>query len=239
MSARMLGMEALQYFQETFGLKSHVPALATEFRAEDCVVCLEDEPTYKIEPCSHICLCAACQREHGKGMVACPLCRTPITNILQATRQQMKLERKPLHELGHSLAIRIVHNKVVIRLIIKVMVLLLYYIRSFLDIWVLIICFFGIVEMCLLVFYQQWPGLPLIRYALQMSFVYMLVKKPVLGLMFGMQVRAIVHSDEIWTTRFIVRLPHGSKRYSLEEFFREVKKGSVALCFAILVHVVT
>merc|ERR1712032_196625 len=119
------------------------------------------------------------------------------------------------------------------------MVLLIYFIKSFADVWKFIIFLSGITEMCALVFYGHWLELPWIWYAVQASLVYMLVRAPILGLMFGMQLRRIVHSDEIWTTRFIVRLPHGSKQYSLEEFFREVQACSMSLSIVMLVHVIT
>merc|ERR1712032_154423 len=119
------------------------------------------------------------------------------------------------------------------------MLLLLYFIKSFSDLWYFFIFLSGITEIHALIYYGQWLGLPWIWYAVQASLVYMLVSEPILGLMFGMQLRCIVPSDEIWTTRFIVRLPHGSKQYSLEEFFREVQACSMSLSIVMLVHVIT
>jgi hypothetical protein len=46
-----------------------------------CVICLENDIIYSLQPCSHLGLCHSCartlqMRSHGEEL--CPLCRTPI-----------------------------------------------------------------------------------------------------------------------------------------------------------------
>jgi hypothetical protein len=46
-----------------------------------CVICLENEVIYSLQPCSHIGLCHSCTQSlqsRGNEQELCPLCRTPI-----------------------------------------------------------------------------------------------------------------------------------------------------------------
>jgi hypothetical protein len=46
-----------------------------------CVVCLENEIIYSLQPCSHLGLCHSCAQtlqSRSRGEELCPLCRTPI-----------------------------------------------------------------------------------------------------------------------------------------------------------------
>ncbi len=50
----------------------------TRFR---CVICLENEIIYSLQPCSHLGLCHSCAQilqSRSRGEELCPLCRTPI-----------------------------------------------------------------------------------------------------------------------------------------------------------------
>jgi len=46
-----------------------------------CVICLENEIMYSLQPCSHLGLCHSCAhtlQSRNRGEELCPLCRTPI-----------------------------------------------------------------------------------------------------------------------------------------------------------------
>lgn len=46
-----------------------------------CIICLENEIVYSLQPCSHLGLCHSCARalqSRGRREELCPLCRTPI-----------------------------------------------------------------------------------------------------------------------------------------------------------------
>jgi hypothetical protein len=46
-----------------------------------CVICLENEIIYSLQPCSHLGLCHSCAQilqSRSRGEELCPLCRTPI-----------------------------------------------------------------------------------------------------------------------------------------------------------------
>jgi hypothetical protein len=46
-----------------------------------CVICLENEIIYSLQPCSHLGLCHSCAQilqSRSPGEEICPLCRTPI-----------------------------------------------------------------------------------------------------------------------------------------------------------------
>lgn len=54
----------------------------TIFESEECVVCLETAPVAVFAPCRHRCTCAPCSELVSKSRQPCPLCRTPITDVL-------------------------------------------------------------------------------------------------------------------------------------------------------------
>lgn len=46
-----------------------------------CVICLENEVVYSLQPCGHVGLCHTCAQtlqSRSRGEELCPLCRTPI-----------------------------------------------------------------------------------------------------------------------------------------------------------------
>jgi hypothetical protein len=46
-----------------------------------CIICLENEIVYSLQPCSHLGLCHSCAQtlqSRGRREELCPLCRTPI-----------------------------------------------------------------------------------------------------------------------------------------------------------------
>ena len=43
-----------------------------------CVICLENEVLYSLQPCSHLGLCHSCAVELQARNERCPLCRSPI-----------------------------------------------------------------------------------------------------------------------------------------------------------------
>lgn len=46
-----------------------------------CVICLENEVIYSLQPCSHLGLCHTCAQTlqtRSRGEELCPICRTPI-----------------------------------------------------------------------------------------------------------------------------------------------------------------
>lgn len=200
-----------------------------EFRAEECVVCLVSEPTFCIRPCSHICLCKTCQRSIARTLKLCPLCRTPIKEVVQATKQQLELEPKPLSDLGHSIATRVIHSKPAMGVILKMLMMILYLAQSF-DEWhgtlmfllpavqfvTLTLCFFGLMESPL--------GRELIPYILYTTVCHMLITKPILQALFGLKMQSIFHKDEIWATEFVWRCAGRSHRYSMRGVCKTLKK---------------
>lgn len=56
--------------------------LTTIFESEECVVCLETAPAAVFAPCRHRCTCAPCSELVSKSRQPCPLCRTPIVDVL-------------------------------------------------------------------------------------------------------------------------------------------------------------
>jgi len=79
-----------QYYLKRQRQRNRLPRIAPIIhRNEDnnqnnrlqCVICLENEITYSLQPCSHLGLCQTCvqqlQLRNGEEQL-CPLCRTPI-----------------------------------------------------------------------------------------------------------------------------------------------------------------
>jgi len=54
----------------------------TEKEVDDqrsCIICLENERCVALIPCGHLCLCRECSGTQKK----CPICRTPIQDLLR------------------------------------------------------------------------------------------------------------------------------------------------------------
>ena len=51
----------------------------TELDSHLCVVCMETNSNTAIEPCMHVCLCAACAEDHE--IPDCPRCRVEVQGI--------------------------------------------------------------------------------------------------------------------------------------------------------------
>lgn len=61
---------------------------------EQCIVCMDNKRCIAAAPCGHVSMCAACagrftvrQRDAGRGVGACPLCRQPITQLVRLYNQ--------------------------------------------------------------------------------------------------------------------------------------------------------
>eukprot|EP01062_Namystynia_karyoxenos_P052966 TRINITY_DN4268_c0_g2_i1.p1 TRINITY_DN4268_c0_g2~~TRINITY_DN4268_c0_g2_i1.p1 ORF type:complete len:467 (+),score=134.06 TRINITY_DN4268_c0_g2_i1:93-1403(+) len=65
-------------------LEAAGPAKVTKAEgSEACSICMENKKTVVLLPCRHLCLCAACVRDVLKlDAPSCPLCRQPITDII-------------------------------------------------------------------------------------------------------------------------------------------------------------
>lgn len=63
--------------------KSHVDEAALG-DSDACVVCLINKKCCASMPCKHLCLCVTCSHELAKdaSRVVCPVCRTPIEEIM-------------------------------------------------------------------------------------------------------------------------------------------------------------
>lgn len=60
-------------------MKVEMKSTSCDFRGR-CVICLDKKSNYAVDPCGHICLCSVCI---DGNMIGCPLCRTPITKLLE------------------------------------------------------------------------------------------------------------------------------------------------------------
>lgn len=64
--------------------KRKQPAAAEQHEdAGKCVVCLDAPYTVYLQPCRHLCLCAACADRKEHRITACPLCREPIAKRMR------------------------------------------------------------------------------------------------------------------------------------------------------------
>jgi E3 ubiquitin-protein ligase MGRN1 len=52
----------------------------------DCVICLTNTRDTTIIPCLHLCLCAHCAQVLSLNTRKCPVCRSPVTGMLQIDR---------------------------------------------------------------------------------------------------------------------------------------------------------
>ena len=52
----------------------------------DCVICLSNPRDTTIIPCLHLCLCAHCAQVLTLNTRKCPVCRSPVTGMLQIDR---------------------------------------------------------------------------------------------------------------------------------------------------------
>lgn len=53
---------------------------------DECVACLDERAGVCLIPCGHVCLCAACAAALSEPRT-CPMCRTPIEQIVQAVHR--------------------------------------------------------------------------------------------------------------------------------------------------------
>jgi hypothetical protein len=49
----------------------------------ECVICLTEHRDTTILPCRHMCLCHDCAQQLRMQTNKCPICRTPVENLLQ------------------------------------------------------------------------------------------------------------------------------------------------------------
>lgn len=78
----------LYELQEIFGL---VEAASSSDDAShstvDCVVCLSSPKDTLVVPCRHLCMCHECARTLMRRTNKCPMCRLPISSVLQIQTQ--------------------------------------------------------------------------------------------------------------------------------------------------------
>ncbi|PHJ25974.1 ring zinc finger protein [Cystoisospora suis] len=51
----------------------------------ECVICLAEERNTAVLPCRHMCLCSGCANIMRMQSNKCPICRQPVTSLLQIT----------------------------------------------------------------------------------------------------------------------------------------------------------
>nr|BAV58322.1 hypothetical protein [Ulva partita]BAV58323.1 hypothetical protein [Ulva partita] len=54
----------------------------------DCVVCLTNRKNTTVLPCRHFCMCNECAKALLRRTRTCPMCRLPISSVLQIQIQQ-------------------------------------------------------------------------------------------------------------------------------------------------------
>lgn len=57
----------------------------------DCVVCLTNRKNTTVLPCRHFCMCNECAKALLRRTRTCPMCRLPISSVLQIQIQQAAL----------------------------------------------------------------------------------------------------------------------------------------------------
>ncbi|PFH36854.1 RING zinc finger protein [Besnoitia besnoiti] len=55
------------------------------FSGRECVICLTEERNTAVLPCRHMCLCSGCANIMRMQSNKCPICRQPVTSLLQIT----------------------------------------------------------------------------------------------------------------------------------------------------------
>ena len=75
--------------QEIYGITEANQAANSDgdFSAE-CVVCLTNRKNTTVLPCRHFCMCAECAKALLRRTRTCPMCRLPISSVLQIQIQQ-------------------------------------------------------------------------------------------------------------------------------------------------------
>ena len=51
----------------------------------DCVVCEDKKPNCILYPCKHFCMCIECAKQVQREFNKCPICRTPIKEIVDTS----------------------------------------------------------------------------------------------------------------------------------------------------------
>lgn len=57
-----------------------------DINGTDCVICLTNSRDTTIIPCLHLCLCSQCAQVLSLNTRKCPVCRSPVTGMLQIDR---------------------------------------------------------------------------------------------------------------------------------------------------------
>ncbi|XP_021750318.1 probable E3 ubiquitin-protein ligase LUL3 [Chenopodium quinoa] len=50
---------------------------------KECVICMTEPKTTAVMPCRHLCMCSECAKELGLQSNKCPICRQPITELIE------------------------------------------------------------------------------------------------------------------------------------------------------------
>ncbi|CBZ50799.1 hypothetical protein NCLIV_038740 [Neospora caninum Liverpool] len=58
---------------------------ADNLAGRECVICLAEERNTAVLPCRHMCLCSGCANIMRMQSNKCPICRQPVTSLLQIT----------------------------------------------------------------------------------------------------------------------------------------------------------
>lgn len=79
--------------QEIYGITEANNARSTSANVDDdfgayCVVCLSNRKNTTVLPCRHFCMCDDCAKLLLKRTRTCPMCRLPITSVLNIQIRQ-------------------------------------------------------------------------------------------------------------------------------------------------------
>jgi hypothetical protein len=54
---------------------------SSSYVLEECVICLENDPTHIILPCHHVCVCEGCAKVVLEAKITCPFDSYPVASI--------------------------------------------------------------------------------------------------------------------------------------------------------------
>jgi hypothetical protein len=68
------------------GGSGHIQYNEEDINGTDCVICLSEPRDTTVLPCRHLCLCSRCAEVLRINSRRCPICRQPVSSMLQIDR---------------------------------------------------------------------------------------------------------------------------------------------------------
>lgn len=73
--------QTLYELQEIYGIDGS--GGDTDANSRECVICMTEQRDTTVLPCRHMCMCSDCANVLRMQAEKCPICRSPITSLLQ------------------------------------------------------------------------------------------------------------------------------------------------------------